>query len=214
MNISPPAQRAFRRFGKIRKTLGSRRRCPHPGSHLITKCHFCLSWNGNPRLILRLLKNIPGLYSFAANRNRERQIYSTYRWQMSWSVHLPDRSTNSLALIGHIASSRKGKPEKPQQIKSRRNQDKVNDSNFVFHDSHDPSRNVTGFFPHTVVRVIRDSTRYVSDSIFFHSSGGSWSFAEAMFSSRCARDDVPGIGSITGERWSNQASASCTTLTP
>ncbi len=32
--------------------------------------------------------------------------------------------------------------------------------------------------------------------------------AAAMFSSRCATDDVPGIGSMTGERRSSQASAS------
>src|SRR4029453_1060378 len=30
-------------------------------------------------------------------------------------------------------------------------------------------------------------------SILFHSSALSWSFAAAMFSSRCASDDVPGI---------------------
>ena len=33
--------------------------------------------------------------------------------------------------------------------------------------------------------------------------------AAAVFSSRCSTLDVPGIGSITGERWSSQASASC-----
>src|SRR5205823_7181164 len=50
-------------------------------------------------------------------------------------------------------------------------------------------------------------------SILFHSSALSWSFAAAMFSSRCASDDVPGIGNMTGDLCSNQASASCTTLT-
>src|SRR5437868_8432176 len=52
-----------------------------------------------------------------------------------------------------------------------------------------------------------------SPSILFHSSALSWSFSAAMFSSRCASDDVPGIGNMTGDFCSNQASASCTTLT-
>src|SRR6266571_8520963 len=52
-----------------------------------------------------------------------------------------------------------------------------------------------------------------SASILFHSSGLSWSLAAAMFSSRCASDDVPGIGNMTGDFCSNHASASCTTLT-
>src|SRR5204862_4120897 len=52
-----------------------------------------------------------------------------------------------------------------------------------------------------------------SASILFHSSALSWSFAAAMFSSRCASEDVPGIGNMTGDFCSNQASASCTTLT-
>src|SRR4029077_333907 len=50
-------------------------------------------------------------------------------------------------------------------------------------------------------------------SILFHSSALSWSFSAAMFSSRCPSDDVPGIGNMTGDFCSNQASASCTTLT-
>jgi hypothetical protein len=33
--------------------------------------------------------------------------------------------------------------------------------------------------------------------------------AAATFSSRCATFDVPGIGNITGDRFSNHASASC-----
>src|SRR6266516_1473876 len=49
-------------------------------------------------------------------------------------------------------------------------------------------------------------------SILFHSSALSWNFAAAMFCSRCASDDVPGIGNMTGDLCSNQASASCTTL--
>src|SRR6184192_1779597 len=47
-------------------------------------------------------------------------------------------------------------------------------------------------------------------SILFHSSAVSWSFSAAMFSSRCASDDVPGIGNMTGDFCSNHASASCT----
>jgi len=41
----------------------------------------------------------------------------------------------------------------------------------------------------------------------------SWVLAAAMFSSRYASDDVPGIGNMTGDFSSNHASASCTTLT-
>lgn len=33
--------------------------------------------------------------------------------------------------------------------------------------------------------------------------------AAAMFSSRCSTEDVPGIGSMIGERASSQASANC-----
>ena len=42
-----------------------------------------------------------------------------------------------------------------------------------------------------------------------NSSSDSSISAAATFSSRCATFDVPGIGSITGERFSSQASASC-----
>jgi hypothetical protein len=52
-----------------------------------------------------------------------------------------------------------------------------------------------------------------NSSIVFHSADVSWIFDEATFSSRCAIDDVPGIGNITGDLWSNHAMASCTTLT-
>src|SRR5215813_1614796 len=52
-----------------------------------------------------------------------------------------------------------------------------------------------------------------SSPIFVHSSGLSWSFAAAIFSCRCASEDVPGIGNMTGDFCSNHASASCTTLT-
>src|SRR4029077_18507902 len=50
-------------------------------------------------------------------------------------------------------------------------------------------------------------------SIFFHSHALHWRFSPAMFSSRCASDDVPGIGNMTSDFCSNHASASCTTLT-
>ena len=48
-----------------------------------------------------------------------------------------------------------------------------------------------------------------SASIFFHSSALSWSFLAAMFSSRCATDDVPGIGNMTGKPpiWSKKLRA-------
>jgi hypothetical protein len=42
-----------------------------------------------------------------------------------------------------------------------------------------------------------------------HSSGPIWSDAAAMFSSRCFTCDVPGMGSITGERWRSHAMESC-----
>src|SRR5205085_4466246 len=41
----------------------------------------------------------------------------------------------------------------------------------------------------------------------FISSALNFSLAAAMFSSRCATDEVPGIGNMTGERWSSQAIA-------
>src|SRR5882724_6652476 len=51
-------------------------------------------------------------------------------------------------------------------------------------------------------------------SIDFHSAGVNLIFVAATFSSRCEMDDVPGIGSITGERSRSQASAIWTTLAP
>src|SRR6266849_4890016 len=36
----------------------------------------------------------------------------------------------------------------------------------------------------------------------------------SMFSSRCSTEEVPGIGSVNGERCSNQASATCMGLAP
>ena len=38
--------------------------------------------------------------------------------------------------------------------------------------------------------------------------------AAATFSSRCASDDVPGMGTMTGERASSQAIATCTSVAP
>ncbi len=49
---------------------------------------------------------------------------------------------------------------------------------------------------------------FASASIVFHSSGLSCIFRAAIFSSRCASDDVPGIGSITGDRCNSHASPS------
>jgi hypothetical protein len=46
-----------------------------------------------------------------------------------------------------------------------------------------------------------------SSPIFFHSLALSWSFSAAMFSSRCASDDIPGIGNMTGDFCNNQARA-------
>jgi hypothetical protein len=50
-------------------------------------------------------------------------------------------------------------------------------------------------------------------SIRFQSFGVSWSLAAATCSSRCGRDDVPGIGSMTGDFCRSQAGASCATVT-
>ena len=52
-----------------------------------------------------------------------------------------------------------------------------------------------------------DGGQRFSASIAFHSSGVNLSLAAATFSSKCARDDVPGIGSITGDRSNSHASA-------
>ena len=49
-------------------------------------------------------------------------------------------------------------------------------------------------------------------SIAFHSAGVNLMFVAATFSSKCAMDDVPGIGSITGERSRSQTRAIWTTL--
>src|SRR6266403_728772 len=67
--------------------------------------------------------------------------------------------------------------------------------------------------PTRSILVTRHTPLVTLLSIAFHSSGLSWSFAAAMFSSRCASDDVPGIGNMTGDFCNNHASASCTTLT-
>ena len=49
-------------------------------------------------------------------------------------------------------------------------------------------------------------TSYASAS---YSSSDSRSEAAPMFSSRCVRREVPGMGSMTGDRCSSQASATC-----
>ena len=67
--------------------------------------------------------------------------------------------------------------------------------------------------PTRSILVTRHTPLVTLLSIAFHSSALSWSFSAAMFSSRCASDDVPGIGNMTGDFCSNHASASCTTLT-
>jgi len=40
-------------------------------------------------------------------------------------------------------------------------------------------------------------------------SGASLSLATLRFSRRCSTDDVPGISSMLGDRWSSHASATC-----
>jgi hypothetical protein len=50
--------------------------------------------------------------------------------------------------------------------------------------------------------------RPASASMVFHSSGLSSIFRAAIFSSKCGSDEVPGIGSITGDRCSSHASPS------
>jgi hypothetical protein len=51
-------------------------------------------------------------------------------------------------------------------------------------------------------------------SIAFHSAGVNLIFMAAMFSSKCTMDEMPGIGSITGERSRIQTRAIWTTLAP
>ena len=71
-----------------------------------------------------------------------------------------------------------------------------------------PTALQSSFF-HTMPLLISSSGADLAGnaSIAFHSSGVNFSLAAATFSSKCARDDVPGIGSITGERSRSQASA-------
>jgi hypothetical protein len=54
---------------------------------------------------------------------------------------------------------------------------------------------------------LRRSACLMSSPSSWNSSPVSRSAAAARFSSRCATDEVPGIGSITGERASSQARA-------
>ena len=44
--------------------------------------------------------------------------------------------------------------------------------------------------------------------------GGNASAAAAAFSRKCASDDVPGIGSMFGGRWSSHANATCIGVAP
>src|SRR5215469_2618157 len=53
---------------------------------------------------------------------------------------------------------------------------------------------------------------FAESSISFHSAALSFTSAAAMFSSRCSMEEVPGIGSITGERWRSQARESWETV--
>src|SRR5206468_12599828 len=59
----------------------------------------------------------------------------------------------------------------------------------------------------------RDTLHWGSSVLFqlsaARSSGGILRVAAAVFSSKCAIEAVPGIGSMTGERASNHASATC-----
>lgn len=76
-----------------------------------------------------------------------------------------------------------------------------------------PERKVTSLHDQSG-RATTESRSYsnhvwlVTASIVFHSSAVSCIFRAAIFSSRCASDDVPGIGSITGDRCSSHASPS------
>lgn len=45
-------------------------------------------------------------------------------------------------------------------------------------------------------------------------SSGNSRLAAAMFSRRCATDDVPGISTVVADRRNNQASATCCALAP
>ncbi|WP_143189320.1 hypothetical protein [Paraburkholderia lycopersici] len=58
------------------------------------------------------------------------------------------------------------------------------------------------------------SAAAATDSIVLSSSASSEIAAAAMFSSRCDGFLVPGTGTIHGYRFSTQASASCSGVTP
>jgi hypothetical protein len=64
------------------------------------------------------------------------------------------------------------------------------------------------------LRFILGSTYFAASSISFISASDSEISAAFRFSSRCATDDVPGIGSMTGLRCSSHARVSCDTATP
>ena len=51
-------------------------------------------------------------------------------------------------------------------------------------------------------------------SISFHSASVRVMPADAMFSSRCLTEEVPGIGKMTDEWWRSHARESCATVAP
>ena len=53
-------------------------------------------------------------------------------------------------------------------------------------------------FSGSFVETIKDNY-FAASSISFHSASDSFTPAAAIFSSRCATEEVPGIGNITGE---------------
>src|SRR3979411_1428855 len=61
-------------------------------------------------------------------------------------------------------------------------------------------------YPIKVLQLANAAARPVS---CMYSSSFNRNDAASTFSSRCSIDEVPGIGSIIGERFSNQASATC-----
>jgi Glycosyl transferase family 2 len=62
-----------------------------------------------------------------------------------------------------------------------------------------PNPSARGRSPATALYPAQPLAFSAAVSIAFHSSGERCNFAAAMFSSRCFTEDVPGMGSITGE---------------
>src|SRR6202021_1864220 len=62
--------------------------------------------------------------------------------------------------------------------------------------------------------IQRGNAYFAAASSSCHSASLSVTSAAFKFSSRCAIEDVPGIGSITGERCSSHASDNCETVAP